>query len=262
MAIAEVFDFYGCPRLRVLQRQVAIRDESANGVPVIGAGNVPEYAAAVQYGFFPHHNRVWIVQGEAAEFPGDPPVPDFDQGVPPHEVALVESDGPADAGLAGVVLRVNIRAPQAVSLFKPERVERAAAERDETVSATGLPERVPQAKPELGRRVDFPSQFSHVRNAQRKGGNGTDPDLPCGKIREGPVGQIVVTDPLKDPAGFGPPQAQAAIRGGHVGNVNGAFIPGVEGNPGQVPGSGRAREDQESVGSQPGNGQVGGDSTP
>ena len=139
----------------------------ADGVPVIGAGDVPENAAAVKYGFLPHHNRVRIVQGEAAELPVDSLLADSQQGVLPNKFAFVESDGPAEAGFIGIVLRVNIRAPEAIPLFETQCVERPAAERNETAVAAGLPECVPQVKPEFSGRVEFPSKLSHVGQTQR-----------------------------------------------------------------------------------------------
>jgi hypothetical protein len=73
--------------------------------------------------------------------------------------ASFEADEPAQPGLEGIVLLVDVLAPEPVALLQAQRVVRAAADRRGAQRLARRPQRVPQLGAELGRRVDLPAEL-------------------------------------------------------------------------------------------------------
>ena len=158
----------------------------------------------------------------------------FDERVPPDEVALVELDREAETGLERRLLGRDVRAPHAVALLEPERVDRLVAAGDEPVLPTRLPERVPEGETELDRAVQLPAELAHVGDAQREAGHAPDRELLRGHVRERVVRKVGRGERLQDLASAGPPEAEAGERGGDVRDVDGAVIRHVLSEPREV----------------------------
>ena len=57
---------------------------------------------------------------------------------------------------------MDVVAPQPVALFKPQRVEGAAARRDDAERLARPPQDVPQLRPLLDRRIYLPAELTDV----------------------------------------------------------------------------------------------------
>src|SRR5207344_1146229 len=113
------------------------------------------------------------------------------RGLPPHreclasnEVALVQLDSEAQPCLERRVLRRDVGTPDAVALLEPQGIDRPVSACNESMVRPGLPERVPEPEPILGRAVELPAELPDVRDTQRPAGNGTDRQLTRVHVRE------------------------------------------------------------------------------
>ena len=83
---------------------------------------------------------------------------------PPGEV-LVPAHREAESGRERVVLGVDVLRPEAVALLEPQRVERAAARRDQAVLSARLPQHVPRPLAHRDLPVELPAELARVADA-------------------------------------------------------------------------------------------------
>src|SRR5262249_58635642 len=89
-----------------------------------------------------------------------------DERLAADEVALVEPDAEAEPGLERRVLRRDLRAPVAVALLEPERIDRPVAAGAQARRVARAPERVPERQTGRRLRVELPAQLADVRHPQ------------------------------------------------------------------------------------------------
>src|SRR5207302_1056117 len=77
-----------------------------------------------------HDHNGTLIERQTAEAAGETLGIESFQGGSSQEVTFVEPHGEAKAGLVGSILRMDVRAPQAVALLQAQRVEGAGASRD------------------------------------------------------------------------------------------------------------------------------------
>ena len=138
---------------------------------VVGAGDVAKETVCVHDRLFAHDDGVGVVEGHAAELARVALCAKLCQCVAADKVSFVHAHGEIDAGLVGIVLGVDVLAPEPIALFEAEGVEGAAAGRDQAERLARLPENVPEAQALLERGVEFPSEFANVGDAQGQDGD-------------------------------------------------------------------------------------------
>ena len=114
-------------------RDVGVRDRALDRVAVAAARHPAEDLAVHPHGLGAERNRARLVEDEAGESPLRRLFLRREERVAPEEVALVELDGEAEAGLERRLVRRDVGAPDAVALLEPQRVDRLVAARDEAV---------------------------------------------------------------------------------------------------------------------------------
>src|SRR4051794_13469118 len=130
--------------LRVGDRQVAVGDALPPRRAVARARHIAERAVAVEERLLADEQPRRVVGDHAAQLALDAPLLDRGRRLAPDEVrVLAEADRPAEAGLVGVVLLVDVLAPQAVALLETQRVVRRAADRDRAERLAPPPPRGP-----------------------------------------------------------------------------------------------------------------------
>ena len=146
------------------------------------------------------------------------------------------------------LLRRDVRAPHAVALLEPQRVDRPVAARDEPVLPAGLPQRVPERDAVLGGAVELPAELPDVRHADGEARHRADRDRLRGHVRERGRREVGARQRLEDLARGRPPQAEAGVLRGHVGDVDGAVVRRMLADPREVVlAERRARDDPESI---------------
>ena len=93
---------------------------------VVRAGDVSEDAAIVHERLLTHHYGIGVVQRHAAKSAAHSLRSGYSQRVPTDEVSLSHPDRKPVPGLVGIVLGVDVVAPEPVPLPQPQRVEGAA----------------------------------------------------------------------------------------------------------------------------------------
>src|SRR5262245_25619941 len=165
--------------------QIAVGNALANRVAIVRTGDVTEHPVTVQDWFLAHDHDVAVIKRQAAE-PAHDSLPSAPfEGSTAQEVALVEADRETDAGLVGVVFGMDVGAPEAAALLEAQGVERATTRRDHAERSARRAKRVPEMEAVFGGRVDFPTQFAHVGDAQSQGGDVVDEDALSGVGRKG-----------------------------------------------------------------------------
>ena len=102
VAIAEVFDFGARAWFRICLWQVAVGDVAPDRVASIGAGDIAEATLTVEYRLFAQDDRVWVIEGQAAQLSLDARSTDPEQCFSPQEISLVQIDRPSEPASYGL----------------------------------------------------------------------------------------------------------------------------------------------------------------
>ena len=128
-----------------LSRQVRVRDRAADGVAVAAARHAADQLAVDAHRLGAERDRARIGERQAAQHPLR--LLAREQRLAADEVALVELHREAEPRLVRRVLGRDVRAPHAVALLEPQRVDRLVPAGDEPVLPARLPDRVPERRP-------------------------------------------------------------------------------------------------------------------
>lgn len=140
--LAEVFHLDLGAGLGVGAGQVAVQDELAHAVAVVGAGNVPHAVAVGKKGFVAQGHTA-VVERQAAQLFLQRLVLQFQAGVTANEVAFLQAHRPAQASFVGGIFGVDVAAPQPVPFFQAQRVKRAHPGGNHFHLAACFPEQIP-----------------------------------------------------------------------------------------------------------------------
>src|SRR4029077_2839190 len=125
-------------------------------------------------------------------------------------------DGETETGLVGRVVGGDVRAPDAIALLEPKRVDRPVAAADEAVRTPCSPERVEEHRAELGRAVELPTELADVRDANGQAGRRPDGEFARVHVREGAVREVGGGERLQDLSRRRAPEPEAGVARGHV----------------------------------------------
>ena len=143
-----------------------VGDVLPRGAAVGRAGHIPRRAPLHVHRLAAHHDLGRIGDDQAGQpLPGPGPFPGH-QRVPAQEVTLARPDREAEPGLVRVVFGGHVHAPGPVALFQPQAVERGPARRDHAVVRPGRPQRVPQPGPGVRAGVQLRAQLAHAGQPQ------------------------------------------------------------------------------------------------
>ena len=150
--------------------QVRVRDRLLDGVAVAAARDAADERVADAHRLGAERDRARIASvRQRSRRSGSRR---RDERSAADEVALVELHREAEPRLEGRVLGRDVRAPDAVALLEPQRVDRLVAAGDEPVLAAGLPERVPERDRRTRSRSRAPSR---ARRRTSRAAPGTEP---------------------------------------------------------------------------------------
>src|SRR5262245_13543914 len=96
-----------------------------------------------------------VVERQTAQFTLDALGANPLQRGSPVELPFIQPHDKTQPDLIQVIFVMNVRAPQPVALFQPERVKCAAARSDQTQRFASLPKRIPRLQPVFVWSVDF-----------------------------------------------------------------------------------------------------------
>ena len=165
----------------VLGRQVGVGDRAPDGVAVAARGHAPRDPAAHPHGLVAEGDRARVLEQQAAQPPGRRAAVERRAA----EELLVELHAEAEPGLVGRLVGRHVRAPHAIALLQPQRVDRAVAAGAQPVRAPGLPQRAPERRAVLHRAVELPAELAHVGHAQRAHRHVADRQLAQRHVAEG-----------------------------------------------------------------------------
>ncbi len=139
---------------------------------------------------------------------------------------------PRHARLHEVVFQVQFGAVKPVALFQSRGCAvHADAHRRDSEWLTCLPQDVPQARALFHRRIDFPPQFTYVRNPGSERPYGANVHLLARAERKGLVRHVVLGDRLHQLARVRPPHANRRPRGTRIAQLRRAIGRQVIGEP-------------------------------
>ncbi len=230
-----------------------------DAVAIVGAGDIAHDPAIDQQRLLAQGHCAWLVQRQATELARDVLL-GLDQRLTAQEVPLVQAHGPSQPRLVGVILAVDVTAPQPVALLQPQRVEGPCPAGHQPMRPACLPQQIPKAQPVFDGRVNLPAQFAGIGDAQRQRRHTLDVQRTHAVEGEGGVRYVLLAQLLQDIACPRPPEAERRVLAAHVANVHGAAGGRMLANPGQVvrPHA-AAGQNPEAVVLQAADGQVGHD---
>src|SRR5262245_18523192 len=240
---SEDLDLARLPRLGPVRGDIRVGDRALDCVAVAAARHAARDLAVDAHRLGAERNGAGIGELQAGE-------PAFrllcgEESVASDELALVELDGEPKAGFVRGVVGRDVRAPDAIALLEPHRVDGLVAAGDETVVAPGFPKDVPQRETELARAVQLPAELAHVRHAEREAGDGADCELSGAHV---PKREAVGRHRLQDRAGRRAPDPEAGQLRRDVFDDHRAVLWRVLADPGEVVAAERgARDDAEAV---------------
>ena len=248
--LAEDLDLDRLARRREFGGQVGVGDRALDRVAVAAARHAADSAPSTRTGSDPSATaRGSARTRQASRRSGSsPPI----SASRPKNVALVELHGEPEPGLERRVVGRDVRAPHAVALLEPQRVDRLVAACDEPELPAGLPDRVPEREPELGRAVELPAELADVGDAQRRGRAPPRPRALRRACRGSRAASRSAAAGSRAPSG---PRGRGRRSGGDV--LDGDVVAGVLADPGEVVlAEGRARDDPEALLAEPRDGEV------
>src|SRR5215831_11042122 len=146
-------------------RDVAVRDGCADRVAVAAARHPADRKPVVHDRLAAERDHARVGQGETGKLLRQPFGLLPDERLSSDEVALVEPDAEAEPGLERRVLRRDLRAPVAVALLEPERIDRPVAAGAQARRVASAPDRSPSPcrAPSPARRRTSPARRGRRR---------------------------------------------------------------------------------------------------
>ena len=118
------------------------------------------------------------------------------------------------------MVNVDVRAPQPVALFQPQRIKRATTGCHAAMLLAGLPERVPECQAILAARINLPAQLTGIGDAQRQRRRHANRHMLRREVWERAAGDICVACLCQHRARARPPQSNRCVSGGFVRDGN------------------------------------------